>query len=64
MYLPDVNRRLTTQGVVYKLDIEECIDCYVDADFYGGWDQAVADSAENFMSCTGYLMPCAGCPLL
>ena len=30
--LPDVNRRLTTCGIVYKPNIEIYMDCYVDKD--------------------------------
>ena len=46
--LPYVNWRLTTRGVVYRTDIEKCIECYVDANFAGGWDQADADNVEKY----------------
>ena len=36
----------------------------VDADFVGGWSQANANSADNTMSCKGYVIMCAGCPIL
>ena len=35
----------------------------MDADFAGGWQQADADSAENVMSRTGYVLMYAGCPI-
>ena len=64
MYLPYGNRRLSTCGVVYKPDKEKGIEYYIDAEFSGGWDQAYSDNAENVMSCTGYVITYAGCPVL
>ena len=58
------NRRLTTCGVVYNPNMETNIECYVDADFSVGWDQADADNAENIMSHMGYVITYAGCPVL
>ena len=40
------------------------IECYVDANFSGGWDQADANNAENIMSHMGYVITYAGCPVL
>ena len=51
-------------GVVYNPSIEIGIECYVDADFSGGWDQAYANNAESFMSRTGNVIMYAGCPVL
>ena len=62
--LPYLNWRLTTCGLVYRPDIENVIDCYVDDEFYGGWDQADDSNAENVMSCTVYITTYTGCPLL
>ena len=45
----DINLRLTTCGVVFRPDIEEFIECLVDAQFTGGWDQEDADNEENSM---------------
>ena len=61
--LPDGNRRLSTRGVVYHPDKEKFIQCYVDTNFSGGWAQTDTDNAENVMSCTGYEITYAGCPL-
>ena len=33
--LPYVNCQLTTCGVVYRFNIEKCIECYEDANFSG-----------------------------
>ena len=62
--LPDDNLRLTTHGLVYRFDTEKGIECYVDAKFSGGWSQEDADNTENFLSFTGYVITCAGCPAL
>ena len=64
MYLPDGNWQLTTHGVVYKPDIENIIECYVYANFYGGLSQADANNAENVMSHTGYVIMYAVCIVL
>ena len=62
--LPDVNQWLTTCGVVYNTDIYNCIECYVDSNFSGGWAQADANNAETFMLRTVYVMMYAVCPVL
>ena len=49
MDLPDRKLRLTTSGVFYRPNIEKIIECYVDTDFSGVWDQADGDNAENIM---------------
>ena len=64
IYSPDVNQQLSTCGVVYNPDKEKGIECCVDADFSGRWDQDDADNAENCMPCMGYVMTYAGCPVL
>ena len=42
--VPDRNQQLTTCSVVYGIDVEKGIKCYVDACFAGGWYQADADN--------------------
>ncbi len=39
------------------------LECYADANFTGGWNQADADNPKNVMSWTRYLIFCAGCPI-
>jgi hypothetical protein len=53
-----------TRGLVYKPDPSLGLECYVDADFAGGWNQADADNADNLMSRTGYVIMYAGCPIV
>eukprot|EP00984_Skeletonema_dohrnii_P032799 scaffold27521_cov99-Skeletonema_dohrnii-CCMP3373.AAC.2 len=50
------------KGIIYKPDKKKGLECYVDADFAGGWQHADAESAESVMSRTGYIMY-AGCPI-
>jgi len=52
------------RGLVFEPDDSKGIECYVDADFAGGWSQADSDNAENVMSRTGYVITYAGCPIL
>lgn len=52
------------RGIVYTPDKTKGIECYVDADFAGGWSQADAENPENVMSRTGYVIMYAGCPVL
>ena len=58
------NRRLSTCGIVYKPNKYKGIECYVYADFSGGWAQSDSDNVENSMSRTGYVITYAGCPVL
>jgi hypothetical protein len=51
-------------GIIYKPDCSKGLECYVDADFAGGWTQADASNAENVLSRTGYVIMYASCPIL
>ena len=51
-------------GIIYKPDRSKGLECYVDADFAGGWIQANASNAENVLSRTGYVIMYANCPIL
>jgi hypothetical protein len=59
-YLLDTRKR----GSIYKLDKSKGLECYVDTDFAGGWSQADAENANNVLSCTGYILMYANCPIL
>ena len=52
-----------TRGIIYNPDNLRGLECYIDADFAGGWTQADADNAENVLSRTGYSIMYAGCPI-
>lgn len=51
------------RGIVYKPDLSKGLECYVDADFAGGWSSADADDADNVMSRTGFIIMYANCPI-
>ena len=51
------------EGIVYNPDISKGLECYVDADFAGGWTQADASDADNVMSRTGMVIMYANCPI-
>ena len=50
-------------GISYNPDTETGSECYVDADFAGGWQQADSIDAENVMSQTGMVIMYANCPI-
>ena len=52
------------EGIVLRPDSTRGIQCYVDADFAGGWSSADADDPTSVYSCTGYVIMCAGCPMV
>jgi hypothetical protein len=39
------------------------IECYVNADFAGGWNITNYTNADNAMSCTGFVITYANCPI-
>jgi hypothetical protein len=39
------------------------IECYVDADFVGGWNITTSIDADNVMSCTSFVITYANCPI-
>ena len=41
------------RGIIYKVEKPRELECHVDADFTGNWDQAYSENAENFLSRTG-----------
>ena len=51
------------KGIIYRPDIKTGLECYVDADFSGGWKYGDHDSMESFLPCTGYVIIYAGCPI-
>ena len=51
------------RGIIYSPDPSLGLECFVDADFAGGWSQADAKNAENVMSRIGFVIRYAGCPI-
>ena len=52
------------RGIAFKPDNTHGLDCYVDADFAGGWDKENPDGPDSVLSRTGYIVFYAGCPLV
>ena len=51
------------KGMMYRPDITRGLECYVDADFAGGWKYGNHDSPESVLSQTGFVVMYAGCPV-
>ena len=51
------------EGIVYNPDITKGLECYVDPDFSGGWQQADSHEPDNFLSRTGMVIMYANCPV-
>ena len=51
------------EGIVYNPDISKGLECYVDADFAGGYSPETADDAANLLSRTGMVIMYANCPI-
>ena len=50
-YLLDTRKR----GIIYKPNKSKGLECYVNANFAGGWSQADAANDDNDLSRTGYI---------
>jgi hypothetical protein len=51
------------RGIAYEPGKSMGIEFYVDADFAGGWNITTAADADNVMSCTGFVITYANCPI-
>ena len=51
------------KGINYKVDLSKGLECYVDADFAGGWDQTDPHDVSNLMSRLGFIIKYADCPI-
>ena len=49
--------------MIYRPDITRGPECYIDADFSGGWKDGNHDSPESVLSRTGFVIVYAGCPI-
>ena len=50
-------------GIIYSPDMTKGLECYVDADFAGGWMKANGDDPDNVLSRTGMVIMYANCPV-
>ena len=51
------------RGIVYEPDRSKGLECYVDADFAGGWSLENSHDPDNVLSRMGYVIYYAGCPV-
>ena len=51
------------KGIIFRSDPSKGLECYVDADFAGGWNKDDPNNADALMSRTGYVIMYAGCPV-
>ena len=51
------------KGIHYKPDPTKGLECYVDADFAGGWSSGDHTNPECVLSRTGFVIMYAGCPI-
>ena len=58
-YLPHTRR----EGIVYSTNTSKGLECYVDADFAGGWQEANTDDSDKVMSRTVMVIMYANCPI-
>ena len=49
--------------MIYRPDIIRSLECYVEADFSGGWKDGNHDSPESVLSLTGFVIMYAGFPI-
>ena len=40
------------------------LECFVDADFAGGWSTNESEDSASVYSCTGYIIKYSNCPIL
>ena len=58
-YLLDIR----DEGMIYRPDITQGLECYVDDDFAGRWKDGNHESPESVWSRTGFVIMYAGCPI-
>ena len=51
------------ESFLCRPDLSKGLECYVDADFAGGWEDGDHDSPEIVLSRTGCVIVFAGCPI-
>ena len=52
------------KGMIFTPGGDKGLECYVDADFAGGWDKADSGNPETVLSRSGYVLMYANCPVL
>jgi len=56
-------RGTAERGIIFTPDKTMGLECYVDADFAGGWNQLNPTEADTLFSRTGFVIKYANCPI-
>ena len=57
-------KKTKDKGMNLKVNATKGIECFVDADFAGGYDKTDATNPRDVLSRTGYVIKLAGCPIV
>ena len=57
-------KQTKNEGIIMKPDKNKAFECYVDADFAGGYKEADATDPASVLSRTGYVITYADCPVI
>jgi len=57
-------KRTRDQGIIMQIDESKGIECFVDADFAGGFRKENTKNPRDCLSRTGYVIKYAGCPIV
>ena len=57
-------RGTRNKGLIFKPDLKQGFKCYVDADWAGNWLKRNPNSPASVLSCSGFLIKYADCPIL
>ena len=57
-------RGTRNKGLMFKPDLKQGFKCYVDADWAGNWLMSNPNSPTGVLSCSGFLIKYADCPIL
>ena len=57
-------KKTKDKGIILKVDRSLGLECFVDADFAGGWNYNDSEDPSSVFFWTGYVIRYMGCPLL
>ena len=52
------------KGIIFRPGFSRGLECFVDADFAGGWKDSDHSSPASVLSRTGFVIMFAGCPII
>eukprot|EP00980_Cylindrotheca_fusiformis_P023216 scaffold10228_cov101-Cylindrotheca_fusiformis.AAC.1 len=57
-------KKTKDQGLIMEIDKSKGIECFVDADFAGGYRKEDTTNPRDCLSRTGFIVKYAGCPIV